>query len=138
MILLYNNIMLRIKTKLASSDIDGIGLFAEEFIPAGATTWQYDPEFDTAFSEDIINRIPKHVQKQFMKYSYFDHDLKKYILCSDDQRFINHSNNPNIISTPSKDIALRDINKGEELLCDYAHYEHDWFERRDLKRETFK
>jgi len=130
--------MLRIKTKLAPSNIDGVGLFADQFIPAGTITWQYDPEFDVAFDENVIDRIPQHVRKQFMKYSYFDHDLKKYILCSDDQRFINHSNNPNIISTPQKDVALRDINKNEELVCDYAHYEHDWFERRGFKREMFK
>lgn len=130
--------MLRVKTKLAQSSIDGIGLFADEFIPKGTVTWQYDPEFDVAFDEGALERIPEHVRGQFLKYSYFDHDLKKYILCSDDQRFINHSNNPNIVSTPEKDVAVQDIQPGEEIVCDYAHYEHDWFERRGLIRENFK
>lgn len=130
--------MLRVRTKITQSSIEGVGLFADEFIPAGTITWQYDPEFDIAFDEDALKRIPEHVRGQFLKYSYFDHDIKKYILCSDDQRFINHSNTPNIRSTPEKDVAARDIQIGEEIMCDYAHYEHDWFERRGLKREEFK
>ena len=130
--------MLRVKTKLAGSTKDGIGLFADECIKAGTVTWEYDPEFDTDFDEDAINRMPKNVRKQFIKYAYFDHDLKKYVLCADDQRFINHSDTPNIISTPRKDVAARDIKPGEEMTCDYAHYEHDWFQRRNLKREDFR
>lgn len=129
--------MLRVKTRLAQSDTDGIGLFADEFIPAGTVTWQYDAEFDSAFDEKVIKRIPKHVRSQFMNYSYFDHNSKKYILCSDDQRFINHSNNPNIISTPEKDVAKYDIQIGEELLCNYTDYEYDWFERRGLEKGQF-
>lgn len=130
--------MLRVKTKLAPSEVEGIGLFADEFIPKGTVTWQYDMEFDVAFDESALARVPGPVCGQFLKYSYFDHSLKKYILCSDNQRFINHSNNPNIFSTPEKDIAAKDIQQGEEMLCDYTHYEHDWFERRELKRECFK
>ncbi len=130
--------MLRVKTKLEQSGVHGIGLFADQFIPKNTVTWQYDPEFDTAFEESAIKRVPEYVRYQFLKYSYFDHDMKRYVLCSDDQRFINHSNTYNILSTPKKDTAARDIQSGEELTCDYTHYEHDWFERRKLKREDFK
>lgn len=83
--------MLRVKTKLGKSEKDGIGLFADEFIKAGTVTWLYDPEFDIAFDEKVINHMSEYARKQFVKYAYFDHDLKKYVLCSDDQRFINHS-----------------------------------------------
>jgi hypothetical protein len=130
--------MLRVKTKLGKSRRNGIGLFADEFIPKGKVTWQYDEEFDTAFGKDAIRRVPKNVKEQFLKYSYFDYILIKFVLCSDDQRFINHSNNPNILSTPRKDTALRDIKHGEELTCDYEQYERDWFKRRKIKRENFK
>ena len=130
--------MLRVKTRLGQSKIEGIGLFADVFIPKGTVTWQYDPLFDTAFDVSDIDKVPEPVKDQFMKYSYFDYKLNKMILCSDDQRFINHSNTPNIQSTPEKDIALNDIQPGEELTCDYENYEHNWFERRGLKREDFK
>lgn len=130
--------MLRVKTKLGVSEKDGIGLFADEFVSAGTVTWQYDPEFDIAFDETALNRVPEPVRVQFLKYSYFDHTLGKYVLCSDDQRFINHSDTPNILSTPRQDTSARDIQRGEEMTCDYACYEFDWFERRKLKKEDFK
>jgi hypothetical protein len=41
---------------------------ADEFIRVGMVTWRYDPEFDTAFDEDAINRMPENVQKQFIIY----------------------------------------------------------------------
>ena len=130
--------MLRVKTKIGLSKIDGVGLFANQFIPKGTTTWQHDHEFDISFDESVLERIPEHVKDQFMKYAYFDYQDNKYILCSDDQRFINYSRNPNIDSTPNKDIAIRDIEEGEELTCDYTAYEKHWFERRGLKKEEFK
>ncbi|MSU55819.1 MAG: SET domain-containing protein-lysine N-methyltransferase [Candidatus Taylorbacteria bacterium] len=130
--------MLRVKTKLGQSEKEGIGLFADEFVPAGTVTWHFDPEFDAAFDESAVARVPEHVRGQFLKYSYFDHTLGKYILCSDDQRFINHSDAPNILSTPERDVASRDIKQGEEMTCDYTKYEPGWFERRGIKREDFK
>lgn len=130
--------MLRVNTKIGLSPINGIGLFADQFIPKGTTTWQYDPEFDVAFSEEAFKRLPnQQASDTFLKRSYYDYDLKKYILCCDDQCFINHSDNPNIDSTPGLDIALKDIQIGEELLCDYTKFEFDWFERRSIKREIF-
>ena|SRR3989338_7431165 len=130
--------MLRVKTKLGASDIHGVGLFADELIPKGTVTWQCDPEFDVAYDESVLERIPSNSLKQFLDYAYFDHAINKYILCADDQRFINHSKNPNIKSTPSQDVATKDIHPGEELTCDYSDYEHDWFQRRGKKREHFK
>lgn len=126
--------MLRVKTKIGKSAIEGIGLIADQFIPKGTITWQYDPRFDISYDENELKELPDFLQSQFSKYSYFDHDLKKYILCSDDQRFINHSDAPNVKSTPEKDVSVQDIQPGEEITCDYTHYEHDWFERRGIKK----
>lgn len=130
--------MLRIRTKLQLSHVDGIGLFADQFIPAGAVTWIYDPVFDQAYDEEKIGSLPDFLRDQFVTYAFWDHAQKKYILCADNQRFINHSNRPNIHSTPYEDRAIRDIHVGEELTCDYAGYEYDWFERREKDRGTFR
>ena len=130
--------MLRISAKIGLSNISGIGLFSDQFIPKGTTTWQYDSKFDTSFDEADLAEMPDVARGPFLKYSYFDHDLGKYILCSDYQRFINHSASPNIASTPTRDIAMRDIDEGEELTCDYTMYEHDWFDRHGLKKEDFR
>lgn len=129
--------MLRVKTTTKLSTVNGIGLFADQFIPAGTTTWQYDPGFDPHFTKEQFANLPDFSQKTILTHGYFDHNLEVYILCSDDQRFINHSPNPNITSTPSQDVANRDIQLGEELTCDYAQYEQDWFERRSEDRSIF-
>lgn len=122
--------MLLVKTQLSLSPVHGIGLFAADFIPAGTVTWQYHPDFDAAYTDDDVLRMPDAARQQFFKYAYYDKELGLYILCSDDQRFINHSTDtPNILSTPRQDIAARDILPGEELLCDYNCYDDTYFIR---------
>jgi SET domain-containing protein len=126
--------MLLIYTTLGSSSIHGIGLFAAQFIPKGTVTWRYHSDFDIAYSTQEIDKLSLPAKEQLLKYTYYDQDLQKYILCCDDQRFINHSSNdPNILSTPREDIAARDIQEGEELLCDYNCYDNTYFERLGLK-----
>lgn len=130
--------MLRVKTSLNKSSVNGIGLFADQFIPKGTPTWEYDEKFDVAFSEEEISALPEFSKQIFLKYGYYDDELSKFVLCADDQRFINHSStNANIDSQPRIDVAARDIQPGEELLCDYTEYEQNWFERRGLKKEDF-
>jgi SET domain-containing protein len=126
--------MILVKTKLAPSSVDGIGLFASEFIAKGTTTWKYDCHFDTAFNEKVLSYMSEPAREQFIKYAFYHEG--KYILCFDDQRFINHSSTDyNIRSYPEHDIALRDIFPGEELLCNYRHFEEDWFSRRGISED---
>ncbi len=130
--------MLRVKTKIQTSPKHGIGLFADEFIPVGTITWQYDPQLDTAYSQEIINTLPECSKEKFMGWLYYDYNLKKYILCADEQRYINHSSSGvNINSKPEVDIAARDIHPGEELFCNYEDYEKGWFERREIDQNKF-
>lgn len=129
--------MLRVKTTVKHSEVDGYGLFAAEFIPEGATTWERDPEFDVAYHQKDLDKQPDFIKELISKYSYFDSDSGLFILCADNQRYINHSENPNIKSTPHKDVAMRDIQAGEELTCNYTDYEPNWFERMGIDRKTF-
>ena len=129
--------MLRVKTKIKSSEVNGIGLFADQFIPSGTVTWMYDHGYDPHFTMDQFDTLPEFTKETILTHGYFDHDLKLYILCSDDQRFINHSNNPNVFSAPTQDVASCDIQPGEELTCNYAQYERDWFERRNIDKSSF-
>ena len=46
--------MLMVKTRLGPSSIAGIGLFADEDIPAGRVTWRFVPGFDQLFCEQDI------------------------------------------------------------------------------------
>lgn len=129
--------MLKIKTKIGPSQIHGMGLFADQFIPKGTVTWQYDPGYDHTFTKEQIEKL-NPIAKDFMYfYTYFDHDLGKFVLCSDSQKYINHSENPkkrNIHSSPKQDISSADIQPGEELLCDYFLFDQDYFNRHNMDR----
>lgn len=128
---------LQVRTMIRPSAIHGIGLFADEFIPKGTITWKRGA-LDFYFSPKQLEVECESVVGQYLKYSYYCEEKKLFILCGDDQRFINHSDKPNIISTPDCDVAARDIEDGEELTCDYEEYEPGWFKRRGLIREEFK
>jgi SET domain-containing protein len=130
--------MLRVKVKPHQSALQGTGLFADEFIPKGTVTWQYDPEFDLSYDQAYLDALTEDARTDLMRYLYYDYNLKKYVLCSDDQKYINHSNTPNIQSEPDKDVASRDIAEGEELVCNYEDYEVGWFLRRGVNPEDFK
>jgi len=126
--------MLLIKAKAGPNGVHGIGLFALEFVPKGTPTWRYESWFDVSYTEEDLSKMSEAARSQVMWYAYFDKETKKYVLCSDDQRFINHSSkNFNIISTPNDDIAARDIQPGEELLCDYNKFDDTYFDRMGIK-----
>lgn len=131
--------MLRVKTFVAESSGKGLGLFAAQSISVGETTWQYDENFDRTFGMEEVNKLPQFLQNSFFKYGYFDYSLDRLIVPIDDLRFINHSElNYNISSMPEKDIARQEISIGEELLCNYRHFEYDYFERRKLDPSIWK
>jgi hypothetical protein len=123
--------MLLVKTKLDVSPIHGIGLFADEFIREGAIIWKFHNLFDLRFAEERIEQLAEGAREQIQKYSYREKHSGLYVLCGDDARFFNHSQNPNcfdIYSDEDQDltVAHRDINAGEELTCDYALFDLDW------------
>lgn len=131
--------MLKVKTTVKNSDIHGLGLFADEFIPKGTVTWQYESKFDTGFTQEEIDSLPETAKQFMLYYCYFDKELQKYILCSDNQRYINHSNtSTNINSTPRQDVAARDIQAGEEFLCDYVKFDDQYFSRLGLNVSDLK
>ena len=129
--------MLRVKVKVVESALQGKGIVAEEFIPKGTVTWQYDPDKDIAYDISEVESLDEATRTDLMRYLYLDFNLNKYILCNDDQKFINHSTHPNISSEPECDVAARDIQPGEELVCNYEDYEQGWFERRGVQKEDF-
>jgi len=121
--------MLLVKKRVGPSKIAGIGLFADEFIPKGAETWRWNPQFDIAFSKEELAQLSKPAYEAFIKYCYFSRRLQKYILCFDDARFLNHSETPNLLdvvaegTVESVDVAARDIHPGEELTCNYRAFD---------------
>ncbi len=130
--------MLLIKTKIGPSKIHGMGLFADEFIPKGAITWEWNSVFDISFKQELVNSLPELMRNYILYYAYFDKDINKLVLCADNQRYINHSKNINIDSTTRRDIANRDIHPGEELLCNYNLFDDTYFKRLGINESTLK
>ncbi len=124
--------MLKVKTKIGQSKIHGTGLFADELIPKGTTTWEWIPEFDVAFNKEDVESLPELMKNYILYYAYVDKDIDKLVLCADNQRYINHSKNTNIDSTPRRDVANRDIQPGEELLCNYNLFDNTYFKRLNI------
>lgn len=87
--------MLLVKTKIGPSEIEGIGLFADEQIKAGTKVWIFEPKLDLVLSKEEITELSFPVQESFYRYAYLDKVRKKYLLCGDDARFFNHSDIPN-------------------------------------------
>ena len=115
--------MLLVKTKIGPSEIDGIGLFADEDIPKDMIVWSFNPLIDKALTDNEIENFPPYVQEFIDKYSFFDKG--KHVLCGDFGIFINHSETPNLGSTIDDSFALRDIKKGEEITDDYTTYDEE-------------
>jgi hypothetical protein len=111
--------MLLVDARAGVSPIQGIGLFAHEFIPQGTPIWVLQPGFDLFFSEEEMQALPPPAQRQARRYSYFDPAYNSYILASDDSRFCNHADDPNTLDTGDTLYAARDIHPGEEITWDY-------------------
>ena len=115
--------MLLVKTYVDKSKIKGLGLFAAELIPKGKKSWIFHEGYDAAYTEEELGPLPKIAQDRIMHYCYIDRETRKIVLCCDDARFMNHSDDPNTIPADdgpmSPSLASRDIHQGEEITYDY-------------------
>jgi SET domain-containing protein len=115
--------MFLVRTKLMMSDIHGLGVFAAEFIPKGTRVWEYREGFDHRVSAEFVGELPEPAQSTLRHYSALWGG--GYVISADDARFLNHSDTPNLqtFAAPDVDVALRDIQAGEELLEDYREFD---------------
>ncbi len=102
------------------NDKIGHGVVATKLIPKGTITWVLD-KLDRVFTQDEIRKMDKMYQEVMDKYTYRSPD-GNHVFCWDNARFINHSANANCITTAYDfEIAIRDIQPGEELTDDYGY-----------------
>lgn len=115
--------MLLIRTELKPSPIHGRGVFAAEFIPKGTRVWEYREGFDHRVSKAFVDSLPDPARSTLLHYSAFWGG--GYVISADDARFLNHPETPNLqtFADPDVDVALRDIQVGEELLEDYREFD---------------
>ncbi|MFT4589929.1 MAG: hypothetical protein ACI9VS_002140 [Candidatus Binatia bacterium] len=97
----------------------GRGVVAAAFIPTGTIIWVKD-QLDREFSPEDLARFDTQHRDLLDRYSYRN-SRGHYVFCWDHTRFMNHSFSPNCLPTPYQaEIAIRDIQPGEELTNDYG------------------
>ncbi len=133
--------MLLVKTRLDRSQISGIGLYADEFIPKGTIIWRFTPGLDLKLNQEQLQDYKSRVNVARLEdFIYRSKISGDFILCADDARFINHSPHPNTIDTMEDveglTIASRDIFPGEEIVSDYQAFDANFDDYKHLMKEV--
>jgi len=106
---------------LKKGGIFGKGLFAKKKIPMGTIVYKVKDDV-RIYSINQYNKFSKRYKAILTKFGYQEDD--KIIHHVDNTRQANHSCDPNVYVMPDDrgymDIALRDIESGEEITWDYG------------------
>ena len=98
----------------------GFGVVATQRIPKGTITWALD-RLDRILTPEAVASLPDAYRPIVETYAFRDGD-GDYILCWDHGRYVNHSFNSNCLTTAYDfELAIRDIEAGEELTDDYGY-----------------
>src|SRR3954470_21175324 len=129
-----NGLMLMVRTTVRQSEVHGVGLFADEFIPKGAMIWKFDGSVDCRYDESQLAALPEDDQERLRTYCYLNPRTRLYVYCGDNARYINHSEQPNtrdlgfeegLFEGEGITVAARDIQQEEEILSDYRSFDED-------------
>lgn len=120
--------MLLIATRVALSAIHGLGLFAVQAVPRGTPVWKFQPGFDREFSPAQFAALPPLVQQHLRWFAFMSQPDGHFHLSGDHACFMNHSAAPNTGASPDAaapvvTVALRDIDAGKEITCDYFAFD---------------
>ena len=120
--------MMLVRTYLASSEIQGLGVFAGEFIRAGTQLWTLNPKFDVFVHVTELEQLPIHMLEFVERYSYPHLEIPGVrVVDCDDGKFMNHCDNANTdFRIFEKGFALADIAAGEEITCNYYEFDPDF------------
>lgn len=107
------------EVKFISEEV-GYGVVATKFIPAGTITWVLD-KLDREFTPNDFDQLEPIYQDILDTYT-FRNSHGNFVLCWDIGRFVNHSFNSNCLTTAYDfEVAIRDIQVGEQLTDDYGY-----------------
>jgi hypothetical protein len=99
----------------------GRGVVATRPIPSGTITWVLD-DLDRLFTESEVAALPPCYEPLLDRWAFND-GRGHHVLCWDFARFMNHSCEPNCGGTEfGLEVALRDIEPGDQLTNDYATF----------------
>jgi uncharacterized protein len=117
-------LLLLVKTYIAASDIQGVGVFAAEPIRRGAVVWRTDATFDKLIPIATYRSAQSYLKQLLERYAYPSADRPGFLVYEiDNGRFMNHSAAPNTdFSGFGFGTAVSDIAADEELTCDYRQF----------------
>ncbi len=114
--------MLTVDTEVRPSRLHGLGVFLREPVKAGALIWRFDGRIDSVFGSEEIEGLPDHMREYLRVYTTWHAASGLYVLCGDNGRYVNHSDEPSTLSRGvsfGDDVAARDLPAGAELTSDY-------------------
>jgi hypothetical protein len=114
--------MLMVETELRPSAIHGTGVFLLEDVKEGQLIWRFDSRIDRVFADAELEEMPERLRSFLMVYSTYHEKSGLWVLCGDNGRHFNHSDEPNTVSLGAAfgdDIAAADLPAGTELTTDY-------------------
>jgi SET domain-containing protein len=121
--------MLLIKSTVKTSQIHGLGLFADQDISKGTVIWKFSPKLDLEINPADFDRLDQREKNYINFYGFRSKKTDNYHLSFDNVKFINHAKEGNITVDKTIDdveyplVASRDIKAGEEILQDYFEFD---------------
>lgn len=101
------------------NDEIGYGVVATRRIPKGTITWCLD-RLDRVLTQDEADALGAEYNEILDRYAFRDAE-GRLVLCWDLGRYVNHSFHPSCLPTAYDfELAVRDIEPGEELTDDYG------------------
>jgi SET domain-containing protein len=119
--------MIHIAYKLKSSDLHGVGLFADEDIKQGQLIYTASPLLDLNITQEQFDNLNQKEKDEILWWGFFDRPSQMWHVDFDVSKFINHSGNATVTQDDSHEeaylVATRDIQPGEELTQNYLEFE---------------
>lgn len=84
--------------------------------------WSLCHGFDLLLDPAFVRSLSPSAIERCLWYAYFDRERGVFVLSGDDDRFTNHSDDPNTIHEGDRGYALRDIHAGDEITGNYANW----------------
>lgn len=115
--------MFHVKVKVLPSNINGLGLFAEENIAKEQLVYSKNDKLDLTVSVKEFENLSLDEKRTIKHYGFLDKKENIWHVSFDDIRFCNHSFQSNITNENKKLIATKDIKKGDEITQNYEEFE---------------
>ena len=98
---------------VGESEINGKGVFAGRDFKKGERVLKWDTS--VKLTESQVNELSAEERGYVTSL-----DKRTYILLQAPERYVNHSCLPNVEVKDYCDVAIRDLNEGEEITADYS------------------